>query len=72
MDSIHGILHGLQVASLPVNLLHTLIGVFIGTMISHLPGIGPSTGIALLIPVTFGMDPTTALIMLSGRTQGGK
>jgi putative tricarboxylic transport membrane protein len=35
-------------------------------MISHLPGIGPSAGIALLIPITFGMDPTSALIMLSG------
>ncbi len=66
MSSIHGILHGLQIAGLPINLLHTLIGVFIGTMISHLPGIGPSAGIALLIPVTFGMDPTTALIMLAG------
>jgi len=66
MDGINGILHGLQIAALPVNLLHTLIGVFIGTMISHLPGIGPSAGIALLIPVTFGTDPTAALIMLAG------
>src|SRR5260221_14690390 len=66
MDSFHGILHGLQIASLPANLLYTLIGVFIGTMISHLPGIGPSAGIALLIPVTFGMDPPTALMMLAG------
>ena len=53
MDSFHGILHGLQIASLPANLLYTLIGVFIGTMISHLPGIGPSAGIALLLPVTW-------------------
>jgi putative tricarboxylic transport membrane protein len=66
MTGFEGIWHGLQVAMLPVNLLHTLIGVFIGTMISHLPGIGPSAGIALLIPVTFGMDPTAALIMLAG------
>jgi putative tricarboxylic transport membrane protein len=66
MDSLQGIAHGLAVASLPINLLHTLLGVFIGTMISHLPGIGPSAGIALLIPVTFGMDPTTALMMLAG------
>src|SRR5215467_1715124 len=66
MDGVNGILHGLQIAALPVNLLHTLIGVFIGTMISHLPGIGPSAGIALLIPVTFGTDPTAALIMLAG------
>ncbi len=62
----HGILHGLAVAATPMHLLYTLIGVFIGTMISHLPGIGPSAGIALLIPVTFGMDPTSALMMLTG------
>jgi putative tricarboxylic transport membrane protein len=66
IESWHGILHGLMVAGTPINLFYTLLGVFIGTMISHLPGIGPSAGIALLIPVTFGMDPTTALIMLAG------
>src|SRR3954468_25082302 len=66
MDSLSGIVHGLAVAIQPMHLLYTLIGVFIGTMISHLPGIGPSAGIALLIPVTFGMDPTAALIMLAG------
>ncbi|MFI5019739.1 MAG: tripartite tricarboxylate transporter permease, partial [Dongiales bacterium] len=66
MESLYGILHGLAVAAQPIHLLYTLIGVFIGTMISHLPGIGPSAGIALLIPVTFGMDPSTALMMLAG------
>jgi len=66
MDSLAGILHGLAVAATPEHLLYTLIGTFIGTMISHLPGIGPSAGIALLIPVTFGMDPSTALMMLAG------
>ena len=65
-DSVHGILHGLGVALEPAHMMYTLIGVFIGTMISHLPGIGPSAGIALLIPVTFGMDPTAALMMLAG------
>ena len=44
MDSLHGILHGLSVAITPTHLLYTLIGTFIGTMISHLPGIGPSAG----------------------------
>ena len=66
MESLDGILHGLAVAATPTHLLYTLIGTFIGTMISHLPGIGPSAGIALLIPVTFGMDPSTALMMLAG------
>jgi putative tricarboxylic transport membrane protein len=66
MDSFHGIAHGLSIAVTPAHLLYTLIGVFTGTMISHLPGIGPSAGIALLIPATFGMDPSTALMMLAG------
>ncbi|HET7880340.1 MAG TPA: tripartite tricarboxylate transporter permease, partial [Acetobacteraceae bacterium] len=66
MDSLHGIAHGLSVAILPMHLLYTMVGVFTGTMISHLPGIGPSAGIALLIPVTFGMDPSAALMMLAG------
>ncbi len=66
MDSLSGILHGLAVAATPTHLLYTLLGTFIGTMISHLPGIGPSAGIALLLPVTFGMDPATALMMLAG------
>src|ERR1700683_4222647 len=66
LDSVHGILHGIAIALIPIHLLYTLIGVFIGTMISHLPGIGPSAGIALLVPVTFGMDPTAALMMLAG------
>src|SRR4030081_947202 len=65
IDSLHGILHGLMIAGQPINLLYTLVGVFIGTMISHLPGIGPSAGIALLIPITFGMNPTTALIFVA-------
>jgi putative tricarboxylic transport membrane protein len=66
MDSFHGIAHGLAIAVVPTHLLYTLVGVFTGTMISHLPGIGPSAGIALLIPATFGMDPSAALMMLAG------
>src|SRR5688572_13193443 len=48
------------------NLLICLMGVTIGTAVGVLPGLGPSTTIALLLPVTFKMDPTSALIMLSG------
>src|SRR5712671_1301823 len=70
MDGLNHVLQGLAVAIQPMHLLYTLIGVFIGTMISHLPGIGPSAGIALLIPVTFGMDPMTALMMLAGINYG--
>ena len=48
----------------PINLWYTFLGVFMGTIIGVLPGIGPSAGIALLIPVTYGMNPTSALIMM--------
>src|SRR5262245_32670549 len=48
------------------NLLYTFVGVFIGTIVGVLPGIGPSASIALLVPITFGMDPTSALIMMAG------
>lgn len=66
MESLDVILHGFSVAFQPVNILYVFIGVFLGTIIGVLPGIGPATGVALLIPVTFGMDPISALIMLSG------
>jgi putative tricarboxylic transport membrane protein len=66
MDTLSYIIAGFQVALLPLNLLYVLVGVFIGTVIGVLPGIGPAAGVALLLPITFGMDPTSALIMLSG------
>ncbi len=53
------ILDGFLIATQPWNLLHTFIGVFLGTIIGMLPGIGSSAGIALLIPISFGMQPTT-------------
>lgn len=64
-DLIH-LLGGFSTALALSSLLYTTAGVCIGTLVSHLPGVGPSAGIALLIPVTFGMDPTLALMMLAG------
>lgn len=66
MDALSGIIHGFSVALLPINIFYTFIGVLMGTVIGVLPGIGPSAGIALLIPATYGMEPTSALIMLAG------
>jgi putative tricarboxylic transport membrane protein len=66
MDSFQHILNGFAVAATPVNLWYTFLGCFMGTVIGVLPGIGPAAGIALLIPVTFGMNPTSALIMMAG------
>src|SRR5450756_98119 len=66
MDTLHLILNGFGVALTPINIWYTFLGVFMGTIIGVLPGIGPAAGIGLLIPITFGMDPTSALIMMAG------
>ncbi|MDP2239397.1 MAG: tripartite tricarboxylate transporter permease [Burkholderiales bacterium] len=72
METLTHILNGFTVCLQPINLWYTFVGVFLGTIIGILPGIGPSAGIALLIPVTFGMDPTSALIMMAGIYYGTK
>ena len=66
------IFNGFAVALQPINLWYTFLGCFLGTIIGVLPGIGPSAGIALLIPVTYGMNPTSALIMMSGIFYGAR
>jgi putative tricarboxylic transport membrane protein len=72
MDTLQHIINGFSVCLQPVNLMYTFIGVFLGTIVGVLPGIGPSASIALLIPITYGMDPTSALIMLAGIYYGAK
>jgi putative tricarboxylic transport membrane protein len=72
METLTHIINGFGVAIQPINLWYTFLGVFMGTVIGVLPGIGPSAGIALLIPVTFGMNPTSALIMMAGIYYGAK
>jgi putative tricarboxylic transport membrane protein len=72
MDTFGYILDGFVVCLQPHNLLFTFIGVLLGTIIGVLPGIGSAAGIALLLPITFGMDPTSALIMISGIFYGTK
>ncbi|UES60058.1 tripartite tricarboxylate transporter permease (plasmid) [Roseibium aggregatum] len=57
---------GLQVALAPENLLFCFIGVVLGTLVGTLPGIGALAGVSLLLPVTFYVEPTTALVMLAG------
>jgi putative tricarboxylic transport membrane protein len=72
METLTHIMNGFAVCLQPINLWYTFIGVFLGTIIGVLPGIGPSAGIALLIPVTYGMNPTSALIMMAGIYYGTK
>src|SRR5258705_7000559 len=72
MDSITYILHGFAVCLQPMNLLYTFIGVLLGTIIGVLPGIGPAAGIALLIPITYGMNSTSAIILMAGLYYGAR
>jgi putative tricarboxylic transport membrane protein len=72
VETLTHILNGFAICLQPINLWYTFIGVFLGTIIGVLPGIGPSAGMALLIPITFGMDPTSALIMMAGIYYGTK
>lgn len=60
------ILYGLQVAIQPMNLFYCFIGVFTGTLIGVLPGIGPTGTMSLLLPITFHISPVGAIIMLAG------
>ncbi len=66
MDIWNNIVLGFSVAVTPFNLLLAFVGVFLGTVIGVLPGIGPMTGIALLIPITFGLEPSSAIILMAG------
>ncbi|RPJ00044.1 MAG: tripartite tricarboxylate transporter permease, partial [Deltaproteobacteria bacterium] len=66
MESLHHLLNGFTVATTFDNLLYCLVGAVVGTVVGVLPGLGPIAGIALLIPATFGLNPTSAIIMLAG------
>ena len=63
---IEGILIGLKTALSFQNLMMVMIGCFAGTIIGMLPGLGPMTAIALMIPITYGFDPATGLILMAG------
>lgn len=66
MDVLNNLFTGFQTALSLKNIYLCFIGCVWGTMVGVLPGIGPLAGITLLIPATFGLDPTGAIIMLAG------
>ncbi len=66
MDLIHNLGHGFAIALTWHNILFCGLGVLFGQLVGVLPGIGAPTAIALLLPLTFTMNPTTAIIMLAG------
>jgi putative tricarboxylic transport membrane protein len=65
LDALQYWIQGFSVALQPTNLLYAFIGCVLGTLIGVLPGLGPAAGTAILIPVTFSLDPIGALIMLA-------
>ena len=64
MDALHGIVNGFSVALTGTNLLVCFLGCLLGTIVGVLPGLGPIGAMALLIPSTYVLGPTSALIML--------
>ena len=71
METFAALGQGLFVALQPMNLLYALIGVTLGTAVGVLPGIGPALTVALLLPITFKLDPAGSLIMFAGIYYGG-
>lgn len=61
-----GIALGLTTALTPTNLLMVMVGCFVGTFIGMLPGLGPISAIALMIPITYGFDPASGMILMAG------
>jgi putative tricarboxylic transport membrane protein len=72
VDIAAGLIQGFQVALTPGNLFMCVIGVVLGTVIGVLPGLGPAATIAMLLPLTFKLEPTGAMIMLAGIYYGAK
>ncbi|MEB4615531.1 tripartite tricarboxylate transporter permease, partial [Leucobacter sp. M11] len=71
MDNLPHLLEGFATALQPLYLLYALLGVFVGTAVGVLPGIGPAMTVALLLPLTYSLDPTGAIILFAGIYYGG-
>jgi TctA family transporter len=72
MDTLIAFSHGMMVALEPINLFYCLVGALVGTLIGVLPGLGPVATVAMLLPVTFYLQPVSALIMLAGIYYGAQ
>ncbi|GAA1807027.1 MULTISPECIES: tripartite tricarboxylate transporter permease [Brevibacterium] len=71
MDAVQSLFEGFTHAFTPMNLLWVIVGCFLGTAVGVLPGLGSSMAVALLLPMTFALDPTGAFIMFAGVYFGG-
>ena len=65
MDEINALMSGFAVVITPMNVLLMFVGIILGVLIGVLPGLGGANGVAILLPLTFTMSPTSAIIMLS-------
>src|SRR5262244_2422393 len=65
MEDIGNLLHGFAVVVQPFNLVLMVVGIVLGVIVGVLPGLGGANGVAILLPLTFSMSPTSAIIMLS-------
>jgi TctA family transporter len=72
MDMLTNLEIGVGAAFSPMNLLYCFIGCLLGTLIGVLPGLGPAATIAMLLPITYTLDPTASLIMLAGIYYGAQ
>src|SRR5574341_1803648 len=70
LESLQLLASGFATALTLQNFAYCLIGALVGTLVGVLPGLGPIAGIALLIPATFSLNPTSAIIMLAGIDYG--
>src|SRR4249920_1774709 len=72
MELLNNLAFGFEQALTWSNLFYCFVGVFLGTAIGVLPGLGPVATIAMLLPITFGLPPVSALIMLAGIYYGAQ
>ena len=66
MDAFNNLMYGFGIALEPINIAYVFVGVFAGTIIGMLPGLGPISALALMIPLTFAMEPSSGLILMAG------
>ncbi|NYG42768.1 TctA family transporter [Bradyrhizobium sp. IAR9] len=71
MDNLGELLHGFTIAVTVPHLVLMVVGVLLGILVGVLPGLGAPNGVSLLLPLTFGMQPVSAIILLSSMYLGG-
>src|SRR5690554_6740305 len=66
MDAFNNLMYGFGIALEPINIVYVFVGVFAGTIIGMLPGLGPISAFGLMISLTFAMGPSSGLILMAG------